>query len=163
MYVRQIILLFTLNLQRAVCQLILTYWENWEKVKKIKCVFFSSEIKITPEFLSHLQILLYLLSSLNFLYQLFCFISGLTFLKINKILIICYCLEAINLEKVTQIYKDKKLEGLRWETPRCQFDPQVREDPWRGAWQPTPVFLPGEYPWREEPGGSTVSPRVRHD
>ena len=23
----------------------------------------------------------------------------------------------------------------------------------RGAWQPTPVFLPGESPWTEEPGG----------
>ena len=27
------------------------------------------------------------------------------------------------------------------------------EDPWRRAWQPTPVFLPGESPWTEEPGG----------
>ena len=27
------------------------------------------------------------------------------------------------------------------------------EDPWRRAWQPTPVFLPGEFPWTEEPGG----------
>ena len=26
------------------------------------------------------------------------------------------------------------------------------EDPWRRAWQPTPVFLPGESPWTEEPG-----------
>ena len=26
------------------------------------------------------------------------------------------------------------------------------EDPWRKAWQPTPVFLPGESPWTEEPG-----------
>ena len=25
--------------------------------------------------------------------------------------------------------------------------------PWRRSWQPTPVFLPGEYPWTEEPGG----------
>ena len=25
------------------------------------------------------------------------------------------------------------------------------EDPWRRAWQPTPVFLPGESPWTEEP------------
>ena len=25
-------------------------------------------------------------------------------------------------------------------------------DPWRRAWQPTPVFLPGESPWTEEPG-----------
>ena len=26
------------------------------------------------------------------------------------------------------------------------------EDHWRKAWQPTPVFLPGESPWTEEPG-----------
>ena len=24
--------------------------------------------------------------------------------------------------------------------------------PWQRAWQPTPVFLPGESPWTEEPG-----------
>ena len=28
-----------------------------------------------------------------------------------------------------------------------------RKDPWRRAWQPPPVFLPGESPWTEEPGG----------
>ena len=28
--------------------------------------------------------------------------------------------------------------------------------PWRTAWQPTPLFLPREFPWREEPGGATV-------
>ena len=27
------------------------------------------------------------------------------------------------------------------------------EDPLRRAWQPTPVFLPEESPWTEEPGG----------
>ena len=27
---------------------------------------------------------------------------------------------------------------------RCQFDPWVGKIPWRRAWQPTPVFLPGE-------------------
>ena len=27
---------------------------------------------------------------------------------------------------------------------RCGFDPCVRMIPWRRAWQPTPVFLPGE-------------------
>ena len=27
------------------------------------------------------------------------------------------------------------------------------EDPWRREWQPTPVFLPGDSPWIEEPGG----------
>ena len=29
----------------------------------------------------------------------------------------------------------------------------VGKIPWRKAWQPTPVFLPGESPWTEEPGG----------
>ena len=27
---------------------------------------------------------------------------------------------------------------------RCRFDPWVRRIPWRRAWQPTPVFLPGK-------------------
>ena len=36
---------------------------------------------------------------------------------------------------------------------RCRFDPWVGKIPWRRAWQPTPVFLPGESPWTEEPGG----------
>ena len=37
--------------------------------------------------------------------------------------------------------------------------------PWRRAWQPTPVFLPGESPWTEKPGGlqSIGSQRVGHD
>ena len=32
------------------------------------------------------------------------------------------------------------------------FDPWVGKIPWRRAWQPTPVFLPGESPWTEDPG-----------
>jgi len=28
---------------------------------------------------------------------------------------------------------------------RCEFSPWVRKIPWRRAWQPTPVFLPGEF------------------
>ena len=31
------------------------------------------------------------------------------------------------------------------------FDPWVRKIRWRRKWQPTPVFLPGEIPWTEEP------------
>ena len=27
---------------------------------------------------------------------------------------------------------------------RCRFDSWLRKIPWRGAWQPTPGFLPGE-------------------
>ena len=32
------------------------------------------------------------------------------------------------------------------------FDPWVGKIPWRRAWQPTLVFLPGESHWTEEPG-----------
>ena len=41
----------------------------------------------------------------------------------------------------------------------------VGKIPWRRAWQPTPIFLPGVFPWTEEPGGlqSLVSQRVGHD
>ena len=31
--------------------------------------------------------------------------------------------------------------------------PGFGKTPWRRAWQPTPVFLPGESPWTEKPGG----------
>ena len=48
---------------------------------------------------------------------------------------------------------------------RCEFNPWVRKIPWRRAWQPTPLFLPGEILWTEEPGGlqSRGSQRVGHD
>ena len=48
---------------------------------------------------------------------------------------------------------------------RPGFDPWVGKIPWRKAWQPTPVFLPGESPWTEEPGGlqSVGLQRVGHD
>ena len=44
-------------------------------------------------------------------------------------------------------------------------DPWVGKMPWRRAWQPTPVFLPGEPPWTEEPGRlwSTELQRLQHD
>ena len=40
----------------------------------------------------------------------------------------------------------------------------VGKIPWLRAWQPTPVFLPGESPWTDEPGGlqSIGLQRVRH-
>ena len=45
------------------------------------------------------------------------------------------------------------------------FNPCIRKIPWRRAWQPTPVFMPGESLWTEEPGGlwSIGSPRAGHD
>ena len=32
------------------------------------------------------------------------------------------------------------------------MDPWVGKIPWRSAWQPTPILLPGESPWTEETG-----------
>ena len=51
------------------------------------------------------------------------------------------------------------------DTGDAGFDPWVRKIPWRGKWQPTPVFLPGKIPWAEEPGRlqSMGLQRVRHD
>ena len=48
--------------------------------------------------------------------------------------------------------------GTSGKEPACHwrrhqrrgFDPWVEKIPWRRAWQPTPVFLPGESPWTEE-------------
>ena len=31
------------------------------------------------------------------------------------------------------------------DTGRFRFDPWIRKIPWRREWQPTPVFLPGEF------------------
>ena len=41
----------------------------------------------------------------------------------------------------------------------------VGKIPWKRVWQHTPVFLPGESPWTEEPDGlqSMRSQRVGHD
>ena len=43
-------------------------------------------------------------------------------------------------------------KGSTFQFGRPGFDPWVEKIPWRRAWQPTPVFLPGESPWTEEPG-----------
>ena len=38
----------------------------------------------------------------------------------------------------------KRTHLQRWSHRRCGFDPWVRKIPWRWAWQPTPISLPGE-------------------
>ena len=47
---------------------------------------------------------------------------------------------------------------------RCRFDPWVGKIPWRRKWQPTPVFLPGE--WRSQvdcsPWGLKESDTTEH-
>ena len=48
---------------------------------------------------------------------------------------------------------------------RCRFVAWVGKIPRKRAWQPTPVFLPGESPWTDDPGKlqSTGSQRNQHD
>ena len=55
----------------------------------------------------------------------------------------------------------KNLPAMR----ETRFNPWIEKIPWKRAWQPTPVFLPGESQWTEEPGElqSVRSQRVRHD
>ena len=43
------------------------------------------------------------------------------------------------------------------------FDPCVGKIPWRRAWQPTPVFLPGESHGQRSLVGSMGSQSVGHD
>ena len=41
---------------------------------------------------------------------------------------------------------------FRLQCRRPGFNSWVRKIPWRRKWQPSPIFLPGESPWTEEPG-----------
>ena len=69
-----------------------------------------------------------------------------------------FCLY-LGLKLVTQTIKN--LPAI-WESQVLSLG---WEDPLERAWQSTPVFLPGESPWTEEPGGlqSMESRRVRQD
>ena len=63
-----------------------------------------------------------------------------------------------NLPFVAQAVKNLPAMQETWVRSR------VGKIAWRRAWQPTPVFLPGESPWTEEPGGlqSTGLQRLGH-
>ena len=54
---------------------------------------------------------------------------------------------------------------IHLQCERSGLDPWVGKIPWRRAWQPTPVFLPGESSWTEELGRlqSMRLQRVGHD
>ena len=60
---------------------------------------------------------------------------------------------------VTQTVKNLTVRQETWVYP------WVGKIPWKRAWRPTPVFLPGESPGMKEPGGlqSMGSKRVGHD
>ena len=63
-------------------------------------------------------------------------------------------------------YSQDSLETQMVKNPRETWVRSLGwEDPLEKAWQPTPVFLPGESLWTEEPGGlqSIKSQRVGHN
>ena len=47
----------------------------------------------------------------------------------------------------------KKLPAKAGDIKRFRFNPWVGKIPWRRAWQPTPVFLPGEVHGQRNLGG----------
>ena len=51
------------------------------------------------------------------------------------------------MSKTSSYAQPVKNPPAMWET---WVQSQDWEDPWRRAWQPTPVFLPGESSWTEE-------------
>ena len=81
---------------------------------------------------------------------------GIPFI-LSKVILKCYTLECF------PGGSDSKKVLLQYGRPG--FNPWVEKISWKRAWQPTPVFLPGQSPWTEEPGElqSMESQRVRHD
>ena len=63
-----------------------------------------------------------------------------------------------------QLLVVKNLPGIAGDKRDTGSVPGLGRSPWRRTWQPTPVVLPGESPWTEEPGvlRSTGSHRVGH-
>ena len=68
-------------------------------------------------------------------------------------------LQSMGSQRVRQDWAINTLDfpgGASGKEPTCQckrhkrprFEPWVRKTPWRRAWQPTPVFLPGESHWQ---------------
>ena len=58
----------------------------------------------------------------------------------------------------------KNLPANAGDNKRLRFDPWLGKIPWRRAWQPTPVFLPGEsHGQRSLESYSPRTCQVRHD
>ena len=56
--------------------------------------------------------------------------------------------------EVALVVKNPSASAGRYKRPG--FDPWVGKIPWRRAWQPTPIFLPGEFPWAEIGGLQSI-------
>ena len=68
----------------------------------------------------------------------------------------------MHLHRLSLVAQTGKNSPVMWETQLWSLGWKI---PWRRTWETTPVFLLGESPWTEEPGGlqSTESQRVRHN
>ena len=52
--------------------------------------------------------------------------------------------------------RGKKKKKSAYQCRRRMFDPWVRRIPWKGKWQPTPVFLPGKSHGQRSPAGYSL-------
>ena len=79
---------------------------------------------------------------------------GIPFI-LSKVILKCYTLECFP--------GDSDSKKILLQCGRPGFNPWVEKISWKRAWQPTPVFLPGQSPRTEEPGElqSMGSQRVR--
>ena len=57
----------------------------------------------------------------------------------------------------------KNLLASAGDVKRCSFNPWVGKTSWRKAWQPTPIFLPGESYGQRSPGGYSPWGRKESD
>ena len=57
----------------------------------------------------------------------------------------------------------KNLPASAGDGKRLGFDPWVGKTPWRRAWQPTPVFLPGESHGQRSLAGSSLYGHIELD
>ena len=67
------------------------------------------------------------------------------------------------LKRLSSSSSGKESAGQCRRHKRHGFHLWVGKIPWRRARQPTPVFLPGESPWTEEPGGLCPSSHKESD
>ena len=101
--------------------------------------------------------------------------------KLFTIMAILFCISTCNFWEIQFLYdlssiwhwpciimdfpggSDSKESACNADRPG--FHPCVGKISWRKEWLPTPVFLPGESPWTEEPGRLQYMglQRVRHD
>ena len=89
-------------------------------------------------------------------------------MAVAKIVFLCSEVTAVSTYFIKPIYERLGFSGgSDGKKSTCNerdlgLIPGLGKIPWRRAWQPTPVFLPGESPWTEEPGGlQSMGPQSR--